>query len=100
MDALDFPSEFISFFKKHNFQTNNNIQQSNSIGVNIMKLVKFGFVLLLPAIFVLSGCGKKAEAPVEDTTKVEAPAVDTTAATVDTAAAVDTTAKADTTAKK
>ena len=63
-----------------------------------MKLVKFGLVLMLPAIFVLSGCGKKAEAPVEDTTKVEAPAVDTTA--VDTAATVDTTAKADTTAKK
>lgn len=60
-----------------------------------MKIVKLGLVLLLPAIFVLSGCGKKAEAPVEDTTKVEAPVVDTT-----TAPAVDTTAApaADTTA--
>jgi hypothetical protein len=59
-----------------------------------MKLVKLGFVLLLPAIFVLSGCGKKVEAPAADTTKVEAPVVDTTATP-----AVDTTATADTTAK-
>jgi hypothetical protein len=58
-----------------------------------MKLMKFGFVLLLPAIFVLSGCGKKVEAPVADTTKVEAPVVDTTTAPAVDTAAVDTTKK-------
>ena len=58
-----------------------------------MKIVKLGFVLLLPAIFVLSGCGKKVEAPVADTTKVEAPVVDTTAT-------ADTTAKPATEEKK
>ncbi len=59
-----------------------------------MKIVKLGFVLLLPAIFVLSGCGKKVEAPVADTTKVEAPVVDTTVTTtVDTTVVTTDTTK-------
>lgn len=65
-----------------------------------MKLVKFGIVLMLPALFVLTGCSKKAPVPATDSTKVEAPAVETPA--VDTTANADTAKveKADTTAKK
>lgn len=67
-----------------------------------MKIVKLGFVLLLPAIFVLSGCGKKVEAPVEDTTKVEAPVVDTTVTTTvdSTVVTTDTTKTTETTTEK
>ncbi|MBN8545667.1 MAG: hypothetical protein J0L60_05965 [Ignavibacteria bacterium] len=61
-----------------------------------MKIVKFGLVLLLPVMFVLTGCGKKKEAaPATDSVKVEAPAP-----TVDTTAKADTTVKADTTKKE
>ncbi len=46
-----------------------------------MKIMKFGLVLLLPAIFVLSGCGKKAEAPANTP---DSPAVETEAPKIDT----------------
>lgn len=44
------------------------------------------------AIVALASCGGSESAPAEDTTAVEAPAVDTTAVVDTTAAAVDTTA--------
>ncbi|GAB1347808.1 hypothetical protein MASR1M107_00190 [Ignavibacteriales bacterium] len=57
-----------------------------------MKIVKFGLVLLLPAIFVLSGCGKKAPAPAAtDSVKTEQPAPEPTVTT--DSAKVDSTKK-------
>jgi hypothetical protein len=63
-----------------------------------MKIVKLGFILLLPVLFVFSGCKKKVEAPAADTTKTETTTttVDTTAATVDTTKKVDETTTTET----